>query len=211
MKTKTYVMLFVFLMASIPRASAQAQELKQLALNIEKLSQFRAILRDMKKGYEILTEGYNTVKDLTEGNFNLHKTFLDKLLQVSPVVRNYKRVADIVESQINLVQEYGRHKNRLASSLLFNNNELAYFNNVYDKLVDDSLKDLDELTNVLTAGKLRMSDEERLEAIDRIYVSMQEKLLFLRDFNSDTTVLAIQRARETRDVEAIRLLTGTNH
>lgn len=211
MKTKTYLMLFVFLMASIPRANAQAQELKQLALNIEKLSQFRAILRDMKKGYEILTEGYNTVKDLTEGNFNLHKTFLDKLLQVSPAVRNYKRVADIVEYQINLVQEYGRHKNRLTSSGLFNNNELAYFNNVYDKLVDDSLKDLDELTNVMTAGKLRMSDEERLEAIDRIYVSMQEKLLFLRDFNSDTTVLAIQRARETRDIEAIRLLTGTNH
>jgi DNA repair ATPase RecN len=211
MKTKTYLMLFVFLMVSIPRANAQAQELKQLALNIEKLSQFRAILRDMKKGYEILTEGYNTVKDLTEGNFNLHKTFLDKLLQVSPAVRNYKRVADIVEYQINLVQEYGRHKYRLTSSGLFNNNELAYFNNVYDKLVDDSLKDLDELTNVLTAGKLRMSDEERLEAIDRIYVSMQEKLLFLRDFNSDTTVLAIQRARETRDVEAIRLLTGTNH
>jgi len=210
MRTKTYLMLFVFLMASIPRANAQAQELKQLALNIEKLSQFRAILRDMKKGYEILTEGYNTVKDLTEGNFNLHKTFLDKLLQVSPAVRNYKRVADIIEYQINLVQEYGRHKNRLTSSGLFNNNELAYFNNVYDKLVDDSLKDIDELTNVLTAGKLRMSDEERLEAIDRIYVSMQEKLLFLRDFNSDTTVLAIQRARETRDVEAIRLLTGTN-
>ncbi|MGQ2983100.1 TerB family tellurite resistance protein [Flavobacterium sp.] len=211
MKTKTYLMLFVFLMASIPRANAQAQELKQLALNIEKLSQFRAILRDMKKGYEILTEGYNTVKDLTEGNFNLHKTFLDKLLQVSPAVRNYKRVADIIEYQINLVQEYGRHKNRLTSSGLFNNNELAYFNNVYDKLFDDSLKDLDELTNVMTAGKLRMSDEERLEAIDRIYVSMQEKLLFLRDFNSDTTVLAIQRAREARDVEAIRLLTGTNH
>jgi DNA repair ATPase RecN len=211
MKTKTYLMMLVFLMVSIPRANAQAQELKQLALNIEKLSQFRAILRDMKKGYEILTEGYKTVKDLTEGNFNLHKAFLDKLLQVSPAVRNYKRVADIIEYQIDLVQDYGRHKNRLTSSGLFNNNELAYFNTVYDKLVDDSLKDLDELTNVLTAGKLRMSDEERLEAIDRIYVSMQEKLLFLRDFNSDTTVLAIQRARETRDVEAIRLLTGTNH
>lgn len=211
MKTKTYLMSLILLMAFIPRAGAQAQELKQLALNIEKLSQFRAILRDMKKGYEILTEGYNTVKDLTEGNFNLHKTFLDKLLQVSPAVRNYKRVADIVEYQINLVQEYGRHKNRLTSSGLFNNNELSYFNGVYDKLISESLKDLDELTNVLTAGKLRMSDEERLEAIDRIYVSMQEKLLFLRDFNSDTTVLAIQRAREARDVEAIRLLTGTNH
>ena len=63
---------------------------------------------------------------------------------------------------------------------------------------------------MLTAGKLRMSDEERLEAIDRIYTSMQGKLLFLRDFNSDTSLLALQRAKEARDVRAMRLLTGTN-
>lgn len=210
MKKFTCFMLLLLLLAPACKACAQAQELKQLALNIEKLSQFRAILRDMKKGYEILTEGYNTVKDLTEGNFNLHKVFLDKLLQISPAVRNYKRVADIVAYQVDLVQEYSRHKGRLTSSGLFNGDELAYFNRVYDTLIDESLKDLDELTNVLTAGKLRMSDEERLTAIDRIYAAMQDKLLFLRDFNSDTTILAVQRAKETRDVKAIRLLSGTN-
>lgn len=210
MKKFTCLMLFLLLLAPTFKASAQAQELKQLALNIEKFSQFRAILRDMKKGYEILTQGYNTVKDLTEGNFKLHKTFLDKLLQISPAVRNYKRVADIVDYQVKLVQEYSRHKGRITASGLFNGDELAYFNRVYDKLIDESLKDLDELTNVLTAAKLRMSDEERLAAIDRIYASMQDKLLFLRDFNSDTAVLAVQRAKETRDVEAVRLLSGTN-
>lgn len=210
MRTLNYIVLLLLLTAPMQQAFAQAQELKQLALNIEKLSQFRAILRDMKKGYEILTEGYNTVKNLTEGNFNLHKTFLDKLLQVSPAVRNYKRVGDIVAYQVDLVQEYSRHKGRISESGLFNGSELAYFNRVYEKLIDDSVKDLDELTGVLTAGKLRMSDEERLEAIDRIYASMQEKLLFLRDFNADTTVLALQRAKEARDVRAVRLLTGTN-
>lgn len=210
MRTLTYIVLLLLLTAPMQQASAQAQELKQLALNIEKLSQFRAILRDMKKGYEILTQGYNTVKDLTEGNFNLHKTFLDKLLQVSPAVRNYKRVGDIVAYQVDLVQEYSRHKGRISASGLFNGSELAYFNRVYEKLIDDSLKDLDELTGVLTAGKLRMSDEERLDAIDRIYASMQDKVLFLRDFNADTTVLALQRAKEERDVRAIRLLTGAN-
>lgn len=205
------LMLLLLLLLPASKAGAQAQELKQLALNIEKLSQFRAIFRDMKKGYEVLTEGYNTVKDLTEGNFNLHKAFLDRLLQVSPAVRNYKRVGDIVEFQITLVQEYSRHKNRLTSSGLFSGGELGYFNGVYDNLIDESLRDLDELTGVLTAGKMRMTDQERLEAIDRIYAAMQQKLLFLRDFNSDTAVLALQRARETRDVEARRLLTGTNH
>ena len=209
MKKLTYLLLLL-LTLPVTKVSAQAQELKQLALNIEKLSQFRAILRDMKKGYEILTQGYNTVKDLTKGNFDLHKTFLDALLQVSPSVRNYKRVADIVELQVDLVREYEGHHSRLQSSGLFSAGELEYFAGVYDKLIGQSLKDLDELTAVLTAGRLRMSDQERLEAIDRIYASMQEKVLFLKDFNSGTSVFAVQRAQEAGDIKAMRKLHGIN-
>lgn len=203
------MLLLAFLSLS-PRATAQVQELKQLALNIEKLAQFRAILKDMKEGYEILTKGYNTVKDLTKGNFDLHKTFLDALLQVSPAIRNYKRVGDIIDYQIQIVQDSGRHRNKLQSSGLFAPEELNYFSGVYEKIFEESLRNLEELTDVLTAGKIRMSDEERLATIDRIYMAMQDKMLFVRDFNSETAVLAVQRAKEARDVEAIRFLTGTN-
>lgn len=211
MKNIKYALLSLFLFLLTPKATAQVQELKQLALNIEKLAQFRAILKDMKEGYQILTKGYNTVKDLTKGNFDLHKTFLDALLQVSPAVRNYKRVGDIIDYQVQIVQDCGRHRNKLQSSGLFAAGELNYFSGVYETIFQESLQNLEELTSVLTAGKMRMSDEERLEAIDRIYMSMQEKMLFVRDFNSGTTLLAVQRAKETRDVEAIRFLTGTNH
>ena len=203
-------MLLLTLLSLAPRATAQVQELKQLALNIEKLAQFRAILKDMKEGYEILTRGYNTVKDLTKGNFDLHKTFLDALLQVSPAVRNYKRVGDIIDYQMQIVQDCGRHRNKLQSSGLFAAEELDYFSGVYEKIFEESLRNLEELTDVLTAGKMRMSDDERLAAIDRIYLAMQDKMLFVRDFNSETTVLAVQRAKEARDVEAVRFLTGTN-
>lgn len=210
MKTIKYLILSFFIIALCPNATAQVQELKQLALNIEKLSQFRAILKDMKEGYEILTKGYNTVKDLTQGNFDLHKTFLDALLQVSPAVRNYKRVGDIIDYQVQIVQDCGRHRNKLQSSGLFAAGELTYFSTVYEKIFEESLRNLGELTDVLTAGKMRMSDEERLASIDRIYMAMQDKMLFVRDFNSETSLLAIQRAKEARDVKAIRILTGTN-
>lgn len=203
------MLLLAFLFLS-PKATAQVQELKQLALNIEKLAQFRAILKDMKEGYQILTQGYNTVRDLTKGNFDLHKTFLDALLQVSPAVRNYKRVGDIVDYQLKIMQECGRHRNKLQASGLFAAEELHYFGGVYDKIFEESLRNLEELTDVLTAGKMRMSDEERLTAIDRIYTAMQDKMLFVRDFNSETSVLAVQRAKEARDIEAIRFLTGSN-
>ena len=87
------------------RASAQADEIAQLVLNIEKLAQFKQILSDMKKGYEILSGGYNTIKNISEGNFSLHKAFLDGLMEVSPTVRNYRRVADITNYQIVLVKD----------------------------------------------------------------------------------------------------------
>jgi len=210
MKTIKYLMLLLAFLSLSPRATAQVQELKQLALNIEKLAQFRAILKDMKEGYEILTKGYNRVKDLTQGNFDLHETFLDALLQVSPAIRNYKRVGDIIDYQVQIVQDCGRHRNKLQSSGLFAAEELNYFSGVYEKIFEESLRNLEELTDVLTAGKMRMSDEERLAAIDRIYMAMLDKMLFVRDFNSETAVLAVQRAKEARDVEAIRFLTGTN-
>ncbi|WP_348823350.1 TerB family tellurite resistance protein [Flavobacterium aestuarii] len=193
------------------RVNAQAQEMQQLILNIEKLAQFRQILKDMKKGYEILNGGYNTVKNLSKGNFDLHKTFLDALMQVSPTVRKYRRVGDIINNQVLLVKEYKAALKRFRNSGNFNPDEIAYLERVYDNLFRLSLRNLDELTTVITANKLRMSDDERLAAIDKIYADMQDKLLFLRSFNNDNSILAQQRAKEQNDVNAMRKIHRLNN
>ncbi|MBG6061558.1 DNA repair ATPase RecN [Flavobacterium sp. CG_9.1] len=193
------------------KITAQAQEMQQLILNIEKLAQFRQILKDMKKGYEILNGGYNTVKKLSQGNFNLHETFLDALMQVSPTIRNYRRVGDIVNYQVLLVKEYKAAFNRFKNSGNFNPDEIAYLERVYNNLFKQSLRNIDELTTVITANKMRMSDDERLVAIDKIYADMQDKLLFLRSFNNNTSVLAIQRAKERNDVNAMRSIYKVNN
>ena len=188
------------------KANAQSAEIQQLILNIEKLSQFKKILSDMKKGYELLSGGYKIVKDMSEGNFSLHKTFLDALMQVSPVVRNYKRVGDIVNFQMLLMKESKNGLNRFVKSGNFSEKEISYFEKVYGNLLSQSLRNLDELTMVVTADKLRMSDDERLQAVDEIYQQMQDKLLFLRNFNASSNVLALQRAKEAKDVYASKEL-----
>ena len=193
------------------RLTAQKQEIQQLILNIEKLAQFKQILKDMKKGYEILSGGYNTVKDLSEGNFSLHETFLDALMQVSPTVKNYRRIGDIVNYQVLLVKEYKSAFSRFRDSKNFNAEEIAYFERVYDNLFKQSLRNLDELTSVITANKMRMSDDERLAAIDKIYADMQDKLLFLRNFNNNTAVLDLQRAKERNDTRAMRNIYKLNN
>jgi DNA repair ATPase RecN len=204
-------LLFAFAILPVQKASAQADEIAQLLLNLEKLRQFRSILKQMKQGYEILTGGYNTVINIAQGNFKIHKAFLDGLLAVSPAVRKYKRVADIIDYQIILVKEYKDALGRYLQDTHFTQEELTYITGIYDNLLKQSLRNLDELTGVITAGKMRMSDDERLKAIDRIFEDMQDKLVFLRDFNSNTTLLAVQRAKEKNDVKTIQHIYGINN
>ncbi|TXI87461.1 MAG: TerB family tellurite resistance protein [Chryseobacterium sp.] len=207
MKKISIILIILFgLICQASPIKAQATELKQLALNIEKLAQFRQILSNMKKGYDILSGGYNTIKNISEGNFKLHKDFLDGLLGVSPVVRNYKRVSDIINYQLRLVKEYRSAYKGFQESDWFSTEEIGYMGKVYGNLFDLSVKNLDDLFTVITPGTLRMNDEERLAAIDKIYEDMEDKLMFLRHFNNSNSVLAIQRAKEAKNTKVLRKL-----
>jgi hypothetical protein len=187
---------------------AQSDEAQQLLLNVEKLAQLKAILNNMYKGYKVVLKGYNTVKDISEGNFTLHRGFLDALLEVSPVVKKYRRVADIISYQKRIMQEHKKAFSYFQSTGNFTASELTYLQKVYGRLFRESLKNLDDLITVITASRLRMSDEERLAAIDRIYSSAEEKLAFLRSFNNSTKVLALQREKERREIELSKKLNG---
>lgn len=205
---KCMAMVWVILFSFSGQVVAQSTEIQQLLLNVEKLAQLKKILSNMKKGYDIVSNGYNTIKDISEGNFNLHEAFLDGLLQVSPTVRKYKKIREIIIFQTQLVKEYKSAFRRFETSNLFNVNEMKYMGNVYSNLFNKSLQNLDELTMVITAGKLRMSDDERLNAIDRIYIDMGDKLVFLRTFNKENNLLAIQRGREIVDTRVSKKWNG---
>ncbi|WP_439695859.1 TerB family tellurite resistance protein [Mucilaginibacter sp. AW1-7] len=185
-------------------AVAQSDEIQQLLLNVEKLAQFKSILSDMKKGYTILSNGYNSVKNIAQGNFSLHEAFLDGLWLVSPEVRKYGRIADIINEQAALIAEYKSAYRRFNSGGNFSASELDYLSKVYGQLLKESGANMDQLALVITANKLRMSDDERLKAIDRIYADTDDKLVFLRSFNRQTSVLDYQRQREKMDLTGMK-------
>jgi regulatory protein YycH of two-component signal transduction system YycFG len=203
MKQSFFILIIVVLAAS---ANAQTQEATQLLLNYEKLKQLEEILDNMYKGYKILTTGYNRIKDIAEGNYTLHQVFLDGLFAVNPSVAKYKRIPDIIRYQSLLMKEYRRAFNRFKNDPNLTPDEVKYLERVYSYLVKQSLRNLEELTMIVTANKLRMSDDERIQSIDRIYFDIENKLSFLRYFNNSTQVLVAQRAKEDSEVGTVKKL-----
>lgn len=205
---KPIMCMLVFFMAitSPFRSSAQVAELAQLALNIEKLAQFKKILQNMYTGYKVLSEGYGKVKNVANGNYKLHQVFLDGLYMVSPEVRKYQRIPDIIQYQVDILNEYKSAFRQFKSSGAFSERNIEYLGAVYNNFFQRSLANLEELTLIITSQRLRMSDEERLTAIDRIYREMKEKRQFLRQFNEETKLLYLQKKNEKTEIEGLRSL-----
>ncbi len=197
-----------FMLVQPARVAAQEFEIQQLLLNVEKLAQLKSILQKMYDGYEIISKGYNTIKNISEGNFSIHDLFLQNLLGVSPAVQKYKRVADIIQYQIRIVKEYQTAYKYFRDDKNFTPSEVDYMSKVYKNLFDRSVDNLDDLLMVITAGKLRMSDDERIKAIDSIFAEMEDQLGFLRHFNSNAYMLSKQRTKEKNEVEMSRIILG---
>lgn len=202
------LLVLTLLSMNLKPAYAQVNEAAQLALNIQKLAELKSILTTLKKGFDVVSKGYNTVKKLTEGNFSLHKVFLDGLMQVSPTVKKYRKIPEIIEAQIMLIKETKVTTRRVLNAGLFNQGEVDYILGVYQTIVAGSLKNIDDLVTIITANSLRMTDDERLSAIDKICTDMGDKLEFVRDFSQTCSLLAFEKSKEKNQITASEKLLG---
>src|SRR5690606_17163077 len=129
------------LIGVLPAAKAQTAETTQLLLNVEKLSQFRERLKQMHQRYRVLKTGYQAVQDIAEGNFSLQRTFLDGLMLVRPGIRNYGRVADIIDYQTRLGKLHHRTVKRLGWTAVLRDQERTYLLRVYRRTTNETLAD----------------------------------------------------------------------
>jgi hypothetical protein len=187
-------------------ARAQLYDAEQLILDVQKLSQLKQILQDLKQGYAILDAGYSAIRDVAKGSFTLHQAYLDGLLAVSPAIRAYHRVIAIADLQASLVSKYQTAWSFFREKGGFHPEELTLIGQVYSGLLSSSLQNLSDLTNILTDGVLRASDAERMRQIDAIYISMTERLSFIDRFNNSTFLLVQQHQGSVNENQTLQQL-----
>jgi hypothetical protein len=202
--------LFILLLFSAgpTRSQSIGDLITQLVLDAQKLTELKTTLQDMVNGYKVIDKGYTAIKNIAEGNFNLHKAFLDALLAVSPAVRNDPRVSDILRAASSILSEYQAASKQWHADPHFTTPELNYIDDTYSALFHRSIQSIDELTLSITPGQLRMSDAQRLQAIGRAYTDITRQLSFLRQFNNSIVVQAIRRAQEENDILTLQSIYG---
>ena len=202
---KTILCISIVLL-SCARVLSQGQELEQLRLDLEKLAQFKLMLSEMKSGYQTLLNSYNSVRDAGKANFHLHQSYLDGLLMVSASVKQDPGIQRIYSGQRQLTMDCQTLIARLRSSKVFTPGELTGIAANSSKLLDAAAADGDLLSQVLTAGALRMSDGERSNVVRQIDQSVQQQLAKLKSLSDVCNRTLLQRLQQKRDLEAIRRL-----
>lgn len=162
----------------------------------------------VQKSYSIAKQGLNTISDIKNGEFKLHKDYFHSLISVNPKIKNYSKVADIIALQVNIIKVHKEAGRQVKQSGTFNGDEISYINGVFERLMNDCTKVIDELITVTGSGQLEMKDDERLKRIDALYSDMQDKYTFIQSFSNEAKLLAASRVEEQNDIQSIRALYG---
>ena len=215
MKRMTILICILFSTVSVSNAQKMKEWVNQKKTQVEylvlQIAANQVYLEYVKKGYRIARDGLNTISSFKRGEVNLHDTFFQSLKTVNPEVKRYVRVAETIDIQKKIVQEYNKLFKVLIASDAFSATELDYMRRVFGRLLDDCRLILDELITVTTNGKLEMKDDERMARIDRLFSDMQEKYTFSQSFSGETKAMAAVRLQEKNEVKTSRALHGINN
>ncbi len=211
MKRLFILVLFVIL-SSGTKAQTFAEWFHQSATQkkylLQQIAGLQLYIGYIQKGYSIAKQGLNTISYIKHGEFNLHKDYFNSLKEVNPKIKNYSKVADIILLQMNIVKVYKEAARQIKQSKSFSASEITYINSVFERLLDDCTKTIDELITVTTSGQLEMKDDERLKRIDRLYNDMQTNYVFVQSFSDEAKLLAASRTREQNNIQSSRIING---
>lgn len=132
----------------------------------------------------------------------------EELQKVKTIISYYKRIKEITAKQVRLVEEYKRAWGLFKQDKHFTADELSYMGSVYSSILDESVKNVDQIFIVINSFQTQMSDAKRLEIInaaaDRIDVNYND----LKTFNQQGMVISLQRAKGQNDVDVVKKLYG---
>jgi hypothetical protein len=220
---KKYLILFMFSgtigLSLIPvqsHALIITEIIKEIILaidaNIQRLQNKTIGLQNAQKEIEnaLSKLKLKEISDWAEKQRKLYNDYYQELWKVKSALANYKRVKEIMERQVQIVKEYEHAYGLFKNDDHFTPDEIAYMFRVYTGIIDESLKNMEQLSLVVNAFATQMSDGERMEIIHGVAIRTEENMGDLRKFNHQNILLSLPRSKDLNDVQTVRNLYGLN-
>lgn len=164
--------------------------IKAMDLAVQRLQNKTIWLQNAQKAIEntLSKLKLDEISEWTKKHKDQYAKYFDELKKVKDAISGYKRVKEIMRQQVKIVEEYKHAFDRFKNDKHFTEREIAYMVSVYSGIIDESIKNLDQLFLVINALNTQMSDGKRLEVINAVAAHIEENLNDLRDFNSENKI-----------------------
>jgi hypothetical protein len=148
------------------------------------------------------------IADWVEKQKDLYAEYYQELWQVKSAIAYYQRVKEIIAEQVELVNTYKQAFALFQQDENFTQNEIEYMYKVYSSILDESVKNLDQILSVIKAFTTQMSDAQRLAIIDDAANRIDQNYADLKEFNNENIKISLQRAKENNDIDVVKKLYG---
>ena len=184
--------------------------IKAIDLGIQRLQNKTIWLQNAQKQVEnVLSKlKLDEISDWTKKQRDLYKGYYDELQKVKSAITYYQRIKEITSKQTKLIQEYERAWNLFKQDSHFNAAELEYMEKVYTGILDESMKNIDQIFSILESFTTQMSDLKRMEIINNAADQIDDNYDDLTLFNKQNVMLSLQRAKTANDVNKVKQFYG---
>ncbi len=207
--------------AATPTSQAQSQiieivtglitkVIKAIDLEVQRLQTQTIWLQDAQKLAENAMAQLH-LDDITgwvQKQKDLYGEYYNELWQIKSYIADYQRVKDIIAKQIALVSAYKSAYALFQKDSHFSADEIQSMYKFYSNLIDQSVKNLEEISLVINAFTTQMSDAMRLKIIDEAGSRIDKNYSDLQKFNQQNILLSLQRSQSENDINTVKQLYG---
>lgn len=148
------------------------------------------------------------IAEWTEKHRKLYQEYYDELWKVKNTLAAYQRIRQIMDKQVRIVEEYKRAWNLVRQDKNFTEAEIDYMYRVYKGILNESVRNLDQILLVINSFKTQMTDAQRLLIITQAGDRIEQNLIDLLEFNMNAYQLSLNRARTQYEIDRVRKLYG---
>lgn len=214
---KILIILIFICSVSVQKADAQIVEIIKAAitkvvravdLQVQRLQTQTIWLQDAQK---IIENTMHQLKLTDIANWSdkqktLYANYYNELWQVKNLIGTYQKVKDIIQKQTQLVNAYKQADALFKQDSHFNINEMDYMERVYSGIIDESVKNLEQVYLVINSFSTQMSDAQRLAIVNAASNRIDENYNDLKQFNNQNVKLSLQRSKDMNDMNTVKAL-----